>query len=347
MGFRPTNIDEGPRTCYSERSEESASSVVHHKSRFLVAALLGMTGLVDFRGRATLGGKRAARSSPRIVWWLLLVTSGLALVPVRKEIDSPHSETGDVLYWGSGERLRHLSLGYEGLLADIYWTRTVQYYGRQRLTMPGGFDLLGPLLQITTTLDPQLIVAYRFGAVFLAEKPPFGAGQPLQALHLLRRGMAANPDYWRFWQDLGFVYYWDLQDYASASRAFRTGSERSGAQSWLRTLAAAVAAKGGERETARLLWSEIDRHADNEQIRRTAQHHLAALAAQEDLGRLNSLLVRYREHFGQSARAVGELVAAGLLSRVPVDPSGVPYVVNSHGQADLSPASGVDLKLVR
>jgi len=288
-----------------------------------------------------------ARSSTRIGCWLLLVTSGLVLVPVRQGIDGRASETADVLYWGSGKSLCHLSLGYEGLLADIYWTRAVQYYGRQRLTRSGRFDLLGPLLQITTTLDPQLIVAYRFGAVFLAEKPPSGAGQPLQALQLLRRGIVANPDYWRLWQDLGFVYYWDLQDYAGASRAFRIGSERPGAQVWLKTLAAAAAAEGGEHETSRLLWSEIYHQADNEQIRRSAQDHLAALAAQEDLGRLNSLLLRYRELFGQPARALGEIVAAGLLSRVPVDPSGVPYIVNSQGQAALSPASGVDLKLVR
>ena len=286
-----------------------------------------------------------ARSSTRIGCWLLLVTSGLVLVPVRQGIDGRASETADVLYWGSGKSLCHLSLGYEGLLANIYWTRAVQYYGRQRLTRSGRFDLLGPLLQITTTLDPQLIVAYRFGAVFLAEKPPSGAGQPLQALQLLRRGIVANPDYWRFWQDLGFVYFWDLQDYAGASRAFRIGSERPGAQVWLKTLAAA--AEGGEHETSRLLWSEIYHQADNEQIRRSAQDHLAALAAQEDLGRLNSLLLRYRELFGQPARALGEIVAAGLLSRVPVDPSGVPYIVNSQGQAALSPASGVDLKLVR
>ena len=295
----------------------------------------------------TVETARTARSSTRIGCWLLLVTSGLVLVPVRQGIDVRASETADVLYWGSGESLRHLSLGYEGLLADIYWTRVVQYYGRQRLNTSGRFDLLGPLLQIATTLDPQLIVAYRFGAVFLAERPPSGAGQPLQALDLLRRGIVANPDYWRLWQDLGFVYYWDLQDYAGASRAFRIGSERPGAQVWLKTLAAAAAAKGGERETSWLLWSEIYRHADNEQIRKSAQDHLAALAAQEDLGRLNSLLLRHRELFGQPAGALSELVAAGLLSRVPVDPSGVSYIVNSQGQADLSPASGVDLKLVR
>jgi len=290
---------------------------------------------------------RAARVRTRIGWWVLLVTSVIVLVFLRQRIDGAAAETGDVLYWGSGETLRQLSLGYQGLLADIYWTRAVQYYGRQRLTKSGRFDLLGPLLQITTTLDPQLIVAYRFGAVFLAEKPPSGAGQPLQALHLLRRGIVANPDYWRFWQDLGFVYYWDLQDYVAASRTFRIGSERPGAPLWMRTLAAAVAGKGGERETARLLWLEIYRHADNNQIRRSAQGHLAALTAQEDLGRLNGVLLRYQERFGQPARAFGQTVAAGLMPHVPVDPTGVPYVVNSGGKADLSPASGVDLKLVR
>jgi hypothetical protein len=297
----------------------------------------------------TVERARAAQSSLRI-GWLLLVTGLLVLAPVRRGIDRSLiavSEPGDALYWASGESLRHLSLGYEGLLADVYWTRVVQYYGRQRLAQSGRFDLLAPLLQITTTLDPQLIIAYRFGAVFLAEKPPAGAGQPLEALRLLRRGIVANPGYWRLWQDLGFIYYWDLQDYAGAARAFQTGSQRPGAQVWLKTLAAAVAAKGGELQTARLLWSEIYRNADNEQIRRSAQDHLMALAAREDLGRLNSLLVRYREHSGHPARTFRELVVAGLLPRVPVDPSGASYAINSDGQADLSPASGVDLRLIR
>ena len=74
-----------------------------------------------------------------------------------------------------------LSLGYEGLLADIYWTRVVQYFGGKRLAHSTEFKLLGPLLQITTDLDPHLLIAYRFGSIFLADKPPRGAGEPLQA----------------------------------------------------------------------------------------------------------------------------------------------------------------------
>ena len=71
----------------------------------------------------------------------------------------------------------------DAIVADIYWIRAVQYFGRTRLdARPGkSYDLLYPLLDITTTLDPQFNLAYRFGAVFLAEAYPGGAGQPARA----------------------------------------------------------------------------------------------------------------------------------------------------------------------
>ena len=65
-----------------------------------------------------------------------------------------------------------MSLGYDGLLADIYWTRAVQYFGSKHHEGSRNFDLLAPLLEITTTLDPHLLVAYEYGANFLAPKPP-------------------------------------------------------------------------------------------------------------------------------------------------------------------------------
>lgn len=288
--------------------------------------------------------------SVRRVGWLLLVASFLALVPVQRGIDrelAAQGKIGEVLYIPSGHLLRRLSLGHEGLLANIYWTRVVQYFGRRRLERATRFELLGPLLQITTDLDPQLVIAYRFGAVFLAEKAPSGAGQPAEALRLLQRGIVANPGYWRLWQDLGFIYYWDLKDYASAARAFRTGSEQPGAGVWMRALAATVAAAGGQIQTSRLLWSEIYRQAENESIRRSAQEHLLALQAGEELEYLNRLLAQYREKEGREARGFRELVAAGFLSAVPRDPSGAPYRVAPDGRAALGPGSKIDLRLLQ
>ncbi len=281
---------------------------------------------------------------------LLLLGGGLLLFPLQRRIERQQGtaqELADVLYFPSGEVLRRLSLGHEGLLADIYWTRVVQYFGRQRLAHSLNFDRLGPLLRITTELDPHLLIAYRFGSIFLAEKPPGGAGKPEEALQLLRRGIVANPDYWRLWEDLGFIYYWDLKDYANAARVYRIGSERPGAMVWMRVMAATVAAQGGERQTSRFLWSEIYRNGDNDQIRESALQHLAAIEAQDQAEKLNVLLARYEEGEGHTARSFHDLMAAGYLSRVPRDPSGAPWLVGPDGRVVLAPETKIDLRLLQ
>jgi hypothetical protein len=282
--------------------------------------------------------------------WLLLLLCLLGLIPIQRSIDlRKGSDRGvaEVLFLPSGKFLRQLSLGYEGLLADIYWTRVVQYFGGKRLAHSAEFKLLGPLLQITTDLDPHLLIAYRFGSIFLADKSPQGAGQPLEALALLHRGIVANPDYWRLWEDVGFVYYWDLKDYAAAARAFQAGSERPGAMQWMRIMAAKVAAQGGQLATSRFLWTEIARQAGNEQIRKNAEDHLIALQAAEEINELVGLVALYNSQQGRPARSFQALVVAGYLRALPRDPSGSPYILDAGGHVRLSPRSSVDLSLLQ
>ena len=286
----------------------------------------------------------------RHVCWLLLLLCLLGLIPIQRSIDLRRgSDRGaaDVLFLPSGKFLRPLCLGYEGLFAEIYWTRVVQYFGRKRLANSTEFKLLGPLLQITTDLDPHLPIAYHFGSIFLAEKPPRGAGQPLEALALLYRGIVANPDHWRLWEDVGFIYYWDLKDYAAAARAFQTGSERPGAMQWMRAMAAKVAAQGGQLATSRFLWSEIARQAANEQIRKNAQDHLIALDAEEEMTKLGELVALYNSRQGRPARSLQALVVAGYLRALPRDPSGAPYILDAGGRVSLNPRSSIDLNLMQ
>src|SRR5947208_207814 len=277
--------------------------------------------------------------SPRATRWILLALCFLALVPVQRGIDREKGSLARVAETASvppGEVLRRLTLGYEVLLADIYWARAVQYLGRQRLARSARFELLGPLLRVATTLDPHLIIAYRYGAIFLAEKPPGGAGHPKMALELLSRGIVANPDYWRLWQDVGFIYYWDLKDYARAARAFEVGGERPGALPWMKAMAAAVAAKGGELETSRLLWAEIYRHAENDQLRQAALDHLAALEAAEQIKTLDNLLARFLVSQGHPAGSFQDVVKSGLLRSAPREPSGAPYILEEDRPAWLA-----------
>jgi tetratricopeptide (TPR) repeat protein len=275
----------------------------------------------------------------------------LALYPLQHRIDkiagSTQNEREELIFLPSEAKLAQLSGGYSGLLADIYWTRAVQYYGRHRLAHAQEFALLGALLSIVTHLDPHLLIAYRFGSLFLAGKPPEGAGDPQRAIYLLERGIVNNPDYWRLWEDLGFIYYWDLKDYAHAARAFQTGSERPGALPWMRVLAASVAAQGGEIQTSRLLWMEIARSAGNDSIRHSAEIHLTALTALAALRKLDDLLTLYKQKEGHPAHSVQDLIAADYLRGIPLDPSGEAFVVGPDGHAGLGPRSRVDLSLIR
>jgi len=275
----------------------------------------------------------------------------LSLQPVlRNSLDRTRGawpQSPELLYISSGKQLRRLSLGFNGLLADVYWTRAIQYYGRERLSEHPDYSLLGPLLRITTSLDPHLLVAYRFGAVFLASKAPGGAGDPELAMQLLRQGIVANPGYWRFWEDLGFIQYWDMHNYLAAARTFSTGSQRPGAEIWMKTLAASIAARGGEIRTSQLLWAQIYQTANNSTIRKSALEHLAALKADEDIQSIDRLLAVYRKDEGHPAQSLEELVNAGLLRAIPDDPSGVPYCIGTDGKATLSPGSAVDLRLLQ
>ncbi len=113
-----------------------------------------------------------------------LLTASAVLVRQVDRVrgDEPLQE---VLYIPSPAAVKRMSLGYSGLLADIYWTRVVQYFGSKHRANAKQYLILDPLLEMTTALDPKLLPAYQFGSVFLAQKPPEGAGDPVAATRLV------------------------------------------------------------------------------------------------------------------------------------------------------------------
>jgi hypothetical protein len=237
----------------------------------------------------------------------------------------------EMLYVSSPKLLRHLSLGYDGLLADIYWTRVVQYFGGVHSRGGGDYKLLWPLLNITTQLDPQLIPAYEFGATFLEAKPPNGAGSADDAIRLVRYGIQNNPGDWHLYYDLAFIYY-DLKDYRQSAQEFLLGSQLPGAHPFLKIMAAQMAEHGGDLATARMMWSATYQTTHDKMIRANALAHLGAIQVEEDVTTLDLLAQKYKKIHGRFPEAMSDLVAGGLLSGVPVDPTGHPYKIEAGGK---------------
>jgi len=210
--------------------------------------------------------------------------------------------------------------------ADLYWLRTVQYFGGQRLFQEKKrFELLRPLAEITVTLDPRLEIAYRYGAVFLSENPPIGAGRPREGIELLEKGARNLPRSWRLRQELGFFTFLFMHDADRAAAILNRAAEIPGAAFWLRTLAADLAAKGGDRSSARRMWQQMFDQSDEGLIKENARVRLLMYDSLDAADRLSELVRQVEQRTGYRVHRLEEL-RERRLGRGPLnDATGVPF----------------------
>jgi hypothetical protein len=266
---------------------------------------------------------------------LLLSLAASSFILHRVDQLRPQATLDEVLFLSSPTVIKRASFGYDGLMACIYWTRAVQYFGYRHHYHAASYNLLAPLLEITTHLDPHLIIAYEFGASFLSPKPPQGAGEPQRAVELMQYGIQQNPDNWHLYYDLGFVYYMDLRDYKKAAEIFQQGSQLPHAHPFLKILAAQMAQHAGEYDTARMLWSATYENTQDKQIKENAVEHLRALRVDEDVQHLQEAVTRFGERTGRLPENIVELAAAEHLPGIPLDPDGLPYKLTSDGRVEV------------
>ena len=265
-----------------------------------------------------------------------ILMAGVVRMQMLREQRFPEIEPAQqILYVSSPAVMTRLAMSYDAIVADLYWIRAIQYYGGTRLSdQPAkSYDLLFPLLDLTTSLDPNFNIAYRFGAYFLSERKPGGAGRPDLAIRLLEKGMAARPDRFEYPYDIGFVHYRN-GEYPEAAKWFLRAADTPGAKKegeradmWLRPLAANTLATGGDTRSSRVLYQQL-LASDTDWLRRDAELRLKRLDAIDEIARLEQLTRVYEQRFGAPPPAWDDMVRVGLLRAVPLDPAGKPYVLN-------------------
>jgi len=279
--------------------------------------------------------------TPTLVATVLLVGLYTGSVVALRKLDTLRGREAtleEVLYVPSGQTLKRISLGYSGLLANIYWTRAVQYFG-SRLWHSSHFELLAPLLDITTDLDPHLIVAYQTGSIFLSQRVPNGAGQPDKAVALLEKGIRANPEYWRLYFTLGFIHYLDRHDYKAAEQAFDRGSRISGALPFMKVMAARMAEHAEDTATAIAVWQAVYDTNPDPMVRDAATMHILSLEADAAIDQLERQVNAYRRRTGALPSGWSDLIRARLVPGVPLDPTGVPYRLAGDGSIQVEDPS--------
>jgi tetratricopeptide (TPR) repeat protein len=255
-----------------------------------------------------------------------------------------------------GSAAKRMSLAFNAIVADWYWMRALQYVGRKavqhgniRIDNLSELDLklLAPLLDAAATLDPKFMAVYEYGAVVLPTIDDSDADE--DAIALLKKGIAANPDAWRLYHHLGYIY-WQRGDYKSASEAYRTGAGLAGAPAWMKGMEANMLVGGASPQLAREIYGRMLEQSNDEQVKVFAVYRLAQLDSMDERAAVTRLLSDYSARTGGRCPAAwreisAQLRAAGLRvdpSGAPVDPTNAPYVLVQQGcRVDLHPESKI------
>jgi tetratricopeptide (TPR) repeat protein len=241
-----------------------------------------------------------------------------------------------------GSAIKGYALGMEGLLADWYWMRALQYVGNKILNARAedvNLDdlrnlnprLLYPYLENATDLDPHFMAAYTYGALVM---PAIDAEK---AIEITKKGIAHNPDQWRLYQHLGYIY-WKLGRYDEAADAYEQGAQIPGAGGFMGLMAATMRTEGGSRETAREIFRQMLAGTDDPAIKITAERRLAELDWQDEREAIDKVLAEFRARNGRCVSDLAEIMPMLMRVRLPdghdfridksnrlVDPTGAPY----------------------
>lgn len=268
---------------------------------------------------------------------LVLVLIGLlifASIPFQKKIDNQRSKFRSIeetLYLSSST-LKKVSLGFDELLADIYWFRALQYFGNNEIELTQKDpDLLLNYFYIITDLDPKFVNAYRFGGTFLAEPPPQGLGDIEKGAALFDKGRINNPNNFRLPLEEAFLFYLNTNDYEKASELFEEASEKPGLSDFrrasIRGMAATALTRKGDRELSKQIWEYIYENNQSESRKNFALKNLKELNTMDFEDRLTNLVREFNSDFGRLPSSLNELAEKGYLKKIPKDHENERFVI--------------------
>lgn len=244
-----------------------------------------------------------------------------------------------------GANLKGYTLGFEGLIADWYWMRSLQYIGDKLVKSPDETlnienltalnpRLLYPLLDNATTLDPQFIAVYDYGAVVLP------AIDKEQAIKLTEKGIADNPSEWRLYQQLGYIH-WRLGNFEKAASVYNDGARIADAPPFMSLMSAKMKSEGKSRDTARAIYQQMVAESNDARVKDNAALRLLQLDSLDERDAIRAVLETFKSKNNRCANSWREILP--LLQTVKlsngkdfrldasdnlVDPSDVPYILD-------------------
>ncbi len=213
------------------------------------------------------------------------------------------------------ELARLSALGFDALLADYYWLQAVQIVGTSVSDPSRYAQVLGPLIDVVTTLDPWVDHAYRFAGVWLTDS----VESVRLGNRLLERGIAYHPKEWRNRFLLGFNHFFYLEDNASAADVLEEAAALPAAPGYTRLLVARLRSDASGLETAAAFLQTLIEHEADPYARTQYQVALDEIETERRARFLDRAREEYRLRNGRDIRAVEDLlrVPRAVLKSLP------------------------------
>lgn len=228
-----------------------------------------------------------------------------------------------------GEVLRPALLGYHHLGADLLWLRVVQVLG-DGVVRDKDYEWLYHALDVITTLDLKYVYAYEAGGVVLSEL----ATRVDLSNKLLEKGLVPNPASWQIPFRLGFNHFFHLGDHLRAAEymaqaARIPGPFPIGPPHYTARLASRLYVQGKNPEVALEFLEAMLEQTTDELVREKLQRRIKRVSLERDLQMLEQLIRQYTASKGRRPASLMELVSAGLLPGIPLEPYGGDYLYDS------------------
>ncbi len=213
------------------------------------------------------------------------------------------------------KQVHALAFGFDALLADFYWLEAVQVVGGSAYVDHDRADYLGKLVDVVTTLNPEVDHPYRFAAVWLT----FDESQVRQSIRLLQRGIVHHGDDWRNHFYLGFARFFYLGEYELAAEALERAVHLPGAPAYLPRLVARLKAETSDIEVAEIFLREMLRNTQDPDDRAQIQIALDEIEIEYKARHLEAARSAYRRLAGHDVTDVEDLVRSPhrMLERLP------------------------------
>ena len=267
----------------------------------------------------------------------LIAVLGIAVHSLNVDLEARSASeraTGDVGPLPDGKALRVASLGFDRLVADLFWLRTCYYIGDNDSAL-AGYPAAERLANLVTDIDPSFRTPY----VLMSGALSGLVGDPEAAIRLLEKGIR-HVEYWKLHFLLGFNYFLEKQEFVKAGEQMLLAAEMDGGPFYLHLLASKLYARGGDAETALEMVQARLANEPHPEVRKRLEKRFWDIWITRDVGSINAAIRTYRAETQKPPESIAVLVAAGLLEREPTDPRGGTYSIragHAHTELDYEP----------